>query len=228
MPTLITRGALSARGFGMFGGGLAAWGTPTSLGTGTNSAGGTIILSTVTAPVGSMVVVLVAEANTAAGSVTDSAGNTYTLAKLINGNPNAQIFYSSGIAALASGTITYTKAASGSNVVISAFYITGAAASPLDLATTGTTGTSTSPSITSAAPAVVNELFVTATQWAVASQTLTQDTNHAWAAITLAQGNSLSITGGTFVNTGSGALTYAPTISASETWKQLLVSFKHA
>lgn len=211
--------------------------TVTDIGHNSNGTGTTLAVSVPVAGIaaGALVLVAVQEGSTIVnGSVADSAGNTYTNdANATSGSNGIRLqLYRSVIATgLTSGqSITYTKHANNHATGISAFYATsstGWPASPLDLSPAGTTGTSTSPSITSGTPAAAGELFAAAAAWS-ATATFTQDSGHGWAVpfdVDTAQ-SSASIGGGNQVNAGTGALTFNPTLSASVAWGAVLVSYK--
>lgn len=232
MPLIVSRGALCAAAFGF--GSVAksvVWGTPTSLGVNASTTGATVTLTGCTVPAGALIVVCVMDNAAVAGSVADTL-NSYALASsvVVNAANILQAFYAYNVTALSSGTITYTKHTSGATAVISAFYITGelTGSTPLDLVTLPTSGTSTSPSITSGTPTVSNEFFVGFIGTPTAGVTLTQDVTHAWQNFPVIENANNTIAGGSFVNAGSGALTYAPTLSGSVKWGALLISFKHS
>ena len=210
-----------------------AWGTPTNIGTVSGSSGPNLLLSGVTIPAGALICVAITTiGSSTTGSVNDSVnGPTYTLATSyqIGAILNVELHYFYNSAALSGASLTYRKGKSNDLTSMSAFYVTGSQTSsdPLDLVTTPTGGSSTSPSITSGTPAASGELFVGAVGW-VLSDTFTQAS--LWAAPPTAELIAgANIAGGYLVNAGAGAETYAPTlVSTAETWGALLVSFKVA
>lgn len=208
----------------------SVWGTPTSVGTAGSNGSSAVLISSVTAPTGALMVVAVYESSNTAGSVADSASNTYTLASSSCASSKCvQLFYAYNITALASGTITYTRGGSVDNVAESAFYVTGeqTSSAPLDLVTTPTSASSQFPTITSGTAAVAGEFFVSVVGVNTTSFSITsQDTNHAWATPPVANNTNAFIGGASFVNPLTTALTYAPTLSSSQLYKELLISFK--
>jgi hypothetical protein len=194
-------------------------------------------------PAGALICVAVCDRTNSvpAGSVSDSAGNTYSA--IVGANLNGatasgygRIFYAWNVAALVSGnTITFTKASS-NNGGLSAFYATGidAAADPKDTAVTASsTSNSTTPSITSGTASVAGELFVAATPRAGAiggPDSFTQDTGHGWAApfndVGGNGGADSRVSGGNQVNSGTGAITYAPTYGTAHSQCALICAFK--
>ena len=206
-------------------------------GVGGNSTGATATISGVTVPAGAIIVVLVGEASGASslGSVSDSAGNSYSIITQAanDGSPVfgvGGIFYSTTGNALSNGTITYTKQSSPDAASLSAVYVTGAAATnPLDTAVTASaTGLSTNPSVTSGTPATNCELFIGALSWSPNSGTFGEDGGNGWATPPN-QGTSESFTvvaGGSQVNGSYGAKTFAPSLSASFKWAAFIIGFK--
>ncbi len=193
---------------------------------------------------GALIVVLINEASTtgATGTVTDTAGNTYTKAATKTNNNAAangcgSIFYAWNVTALNVGnTITYTRNTAGKAVAMAALAAGGiqSSSNPLDLNTTPTFGSSTGGTgISSGTPAVAGELFVGGITLNpnASGDTFTQDTNHAWAVpfavLKGVGGGTNGLAGGSFVNPLNTGLTYAPT-HTSRTWAAFLLSFKPA
>lgn len=177
----------------------------------------------------------------------DTNNPTYTLAGTAQFNNNiiangfGQNFFVPGAAALVSGNnITYTKSVTGSRTGAIFTYVTGldTTGAVLDTAVTATaTGTGTSPSVTSGIPTIVGELFIgciTASDITSTAIVFTQDTGNGWAA----PPNAASVTGvgppafslreagGNQVNSGIGALTFAPTLGSSLPWAAFVFGFK--
>lgn len=186
-------------------------------------------------PAGALVIVIAGEDSlTPGGSVADTAGNTYSVgASKANVSGFGRIFYAWNVAALVSGnSITYTKQTSGDKVAVSACYATGiqTTSDPIDGAFTATaSGSSTSPSVTSGTAAVSGELVVGASVALGRDiDTFTQDAAYSTppTAINNAGAGSVNplVAGGNLVNAGTGAKTYAPTIT-SRPWSALIVAF---
>jgi uncharacterized protein (TIGR02217 family) len=208
-----------------------------------NLSGATLAISGTAVPTGALIVVIVAEANTTGpgGSVADAVGNTYVSGPSVEMNGSAsngfiQLYYVTSAIALTSGNaITYTKAVSGSNAGITAFYATGA--SPLDSGATATAvGSSSTPSVTSGSPSIAGDLFVAAVGYnSGTAVTFTQDGT--WPTPSLLAQYYASPSGsnpgptlgmGTRVNAGVGTERYAPTLSSTHAWAALVVAFKAA
>jgi len=186
---------------------------------------------------GDLVCVFVTEAATAAGaSVVDSAGNTYTKAGSAfpnnsSANGTSSLWYSittSGVTT--GGSITYNKNGTGATEMTILSANSGGGAWSIDINLTPTTGSSTTPSVGPGTPAVAGELFVGAVgiSGGAAGDTYTQPGSFAapFTAITQSGGGKAA-KGGNWVNSGTSATTYNPTIT-SRTWCAFLVSFKVA
>ena len=206
--------------------------TTTNLGTATSTSGATCAITGVNAPAGSLIVVVVAETAPALGSVADGVNGVYSLplSKAFNGGADAGgVFFFLNSAALAAATITYTKGTSGSNVAMSAFYISGAAASAaLDTSVTaGATGNSTSPSVTSGAAQVANEIIVGAIM-SLGAPAYTQASAFSAPPTLAAVSTIATVAGGVMVNAPAGATTFAPTLGTSEQWAAIILGFQSA
>ena len=116
--------------------------------------GGTSVTTLVSVPAGCLIVV----GFRGSTAPTDSAGNTYTLAKTVSSPGGSALFlyYCANCLALPSGS---TITATGGSVITAAFTGGILAASPLDQAVSAS-GTSTTPSVTSGVPAESGELWI--------------------------------------------------------------------
>lgn len=195
----------------------------------------TVAISSVTVPAGSLIVIFIEEAIATVGGTVSDGSNTYTKAasKSQAGVVFGAFYYAWNSLALSGATITYTKENSGVATTMAAFYATGiqTASDPLDAAVTATAGgVSATPSVTSGTPGTSGELFVGCTGRNAGAETFTQDsTNGSYAAPPDAFAIAVSGVGGGFlVNAGSSAKTYAPTISSSRTWVDIIIGFKAA
>ena len=209
------------------------WGTPTNIGTASDvSSAATVQLSSVTVPAGSLIVVCATEGSTTAGwACADGASNSYVMAaSQATGDSGAEtvVFYARNSKALSSSTITFTKGRASDNTVISAFYVSGALASatPLDLSAS-TSGTSASPSLASGTPANSNELFVGIVGWESSVTTFTQAASWAAPPNAISAIVGAEVAGGYLIGavTGTAAQTYAPTLSGSVPWAEIVLSF---
>lgn len=198
----------------------------TSLGTAIDTTGSTCVLSGLTVPAGSLIFVTVRESVAiASGTISDSAGNAWiTIPGAASGGTAgfATNFYTYNSLALSAGSITYTKNTALNGTVLSALYATGiqTTANPIDNSVTAGPTTSAAaanpPSITSGIPSISGDLLigVTAAADPTTLLTYTTDTGHGWAvpptfvASTAALG---VVGGGSQVNSGTGATTFAPT-----------------
>lgn len=195
-------------------------------------------------PAGALIVVATEEFGSfdpGSSAVTDSKGNTYT--QVANGTANnvsagnrllTSLWYAKNITALVNGnTIKFTLAQTGDAAAMSAFYATGIqTASPLDTAVTATAfGASAAPSVTSGTPGQAGELFVAFVGGPGNSGTYTQDSGNGWATpFDDSKSGTLStdsrVSGGNQVNSGTGTLTFAPTLGASSAWWAAIIGFK--
>lgn len=173
-------------------------------------------------------------------AVTDTQTNAYSKVDSViinntSSNGSIYLFFSYNITALVSGnTITFTPAASG-RLTLSCFYVTGEqiSSSPIDAAAStsgGAFGQSTTPSATMrAAPVAANSLVVGVIGSGFGSgDTFTQDsTNAAYAT----PPNSASVTGSAIYGgnvVSSSQLTYAPSLSTSRQWGEVIGVFAPA
>ena len=205
----------------------------TNIGTKSGGSVTSISLTTgISVPVGALIVVCAAEStnNGTIGTVADSvnSGNYSSVGvQPINNSTNGScnVYYFSGSSILSSSaTITYSGSQTPSSQVMSAFYATGVvASSALDTNVTqtsfGLTGfpeTTYGPT-TSGTPSESGELFVGALfvqkSTAYGSGFYVQDTGNNWSSppTVIVVVGAQSVGGGTQVNSGSGAITFAPT-----------------
>lgn len=209
----------------------------TNIGIGSNLAGSTATRAIPAGgvPAGALLICCIADASPSllgGGSISDTI-NTYTAVTAVANNGSilngfGQLFYAENVTALTSAnTITYTKAVTGNRATIDALYATGIVSSgSLDTAVTATTtGSSTTPSVTSGTPALAGELFLAFATVNVASA-YTQDTGHSWATPPTASNAQISIGGGTQVNAGSSPITFAPTWGTTGAWAAFVYGFK--
>lgn len=196
-------------------------------------------------PAGNLIVVEVQDTTpgAATGTMSDTAGNTYTLA--ISRSPNnsstngsTQYFYAWNCAALVSGnTIVYTGTSGTTSKSVSAVYTNEAdnTADPLISAVTTTaTGTSATLSVTSGVPGVANAVFFACVgRNNPTGAVFTQDTAHGWSNppndTHEGSGSPHSgINGGSQVNATNSALTFAPGWSTTANQALLIIAFNPA
>ncbi|MHB8529723.1 MAG: hypothetical protein ACYC8V_09470 [Caulobacteraceae bacterium] len=141
-----------------------AIGTPVSLGTANNT--GAVVseaITGVTVAAGTAIIVLAGfNVVISAPSVTDSAGNVYSVSAVQNAGGSRSYFlaWSTTGGALAGGSITASWTTAG-KVGMAAIGVTGLAASPLDVTGTAATGTATSAAaVATGTLASANELLI--------------------------------------------------------------------
>ena len=211
--------------------------TFTGIGANANTSGSTLTITTAWSAGVTLCVVVTEQSGgtlTGSGTVTDSNGRTYVkrIAQLYNSSKAcAYVFTCDNASAGTSVTVTYNKVGT-SKCAMSIVRVDGAAAASDDKWAVAT-GSSTSPSVTSPAPSQANEGFVGFISWIGNgnTDTFSQDTSLAWSDPptpfhTTSGTNDAIVNGGSVVNTGSGALTYAPTISTSRPWAAAIICFK--
>lgn len=175
--------------------------------------------------------------STGAGTVSDTAGNSYTLRT--SAHPNGvtadgtlQLFECPNCLALSSGnTIKYTTGSGSSNIFLECAYATGVAtSSPNDSGATNTaTGSSTTPSVTSGSPAQSGEVFFATVMFFANVASPTQPSG--WTGLTTESNGTVNetLTSGYIVNAGTGTETYNPTgLTPSSFWAALIVAYKPA
>ena len=203
-----------------------------AIGVGSSSSGGTCTITSVTAPAGALIVVLVTENAGAIGTMADGTNGSYAAADSATFNAAGDVggvFYFANSSALSGATITYTKHTSGDSVAMSAFYATGmATTSVADSAVTASaTGSSTAPSVVSGTPGALNDLIVGA-MFSAGAPTYTQAAGFATPPTLEAISTTLTAGGGVMVNTLEQPVTFAPTLGTSEAWLAMTVGFKAA
>jgi hypothetical protein len=214
-----------------------AWGTPTDIGNAHSSGSSFVGKNGVTVPAGSLIVILVHENNgtgSIAGTVTDTASNTYHLAGSIEGFGGHffQIFYAYNVNALSSQSINYASHYASFLLVdieIVGMYVSGekTISDPFDSSSFATASAATSsPSVTSGTPAATGELFVGATVLIGATPTLTQSSGWSAPPNEYKLTSVVDILCGTKVNAGGSAQTYNPTSPGSYEFLTLIASFK--
>ena len=227
-------------GFGGYQDASSSWaGAITNLGFGHSASGSVAVTVGAACAIGDTVFVIANSDGTNVPGVTDSGSNTWTqIGSTLNlngssANGNATLWYSVLTTGLTSGVSTITNTTSGAgSTQLNCSKITGLSAAPLDTAVTATaTGTGASPTVTSGTPAQSGECFVAGVSYRT-SATFTQDTGNGWAAPpnlgpTGTSGPTISIGGGSQLNSGSGTKTFAPTIGAV-TYAIYVVGFKPA
>jgi hypothetical protein len=214
---------------------------------GTGGGGATTNTITVPAggvPKGAMIVLGVTEGGTGAetpGRAFDSVGNQYQLLTYryqnngVASGLGALYYCPATQAALASAqTISYTLGLSGDTCALSAFYATGQLGTndTVDWSVLRTaTGASATPSVASGVATTPGELFVGWLAWDNAS-TVTQDNLHApWSTppnLVNISTNTFNGFGGNFVNSGTTAKTYAPTMGTGQSWAIFIAGFRPA
>lgn len=202
-------------------------GTPLALGS-ANAASGSLTLALTTtadSPAGATIVVFIASGNTATiNSVTDSAGNTYTAGNsLSSGSTKQNIYWCIGALHLpAGGTITGAWAASTGSKMLGAMSVSGILS--VDQQPTGTSGTGTSPSITSATLGQAGEIVFA--QVTIASGAGDGFTPAPGFTVGGSASNGAAMRWSYKASLDLGAVTYAPTLGTSRNWGAKLIAFK--
>lgn len=206
-------------------------GTPVELGTQVSANGASltaVITTTADAPAGSCIwVPAVATGDTVISSIADSASNTYAPVTNYTGGGSGNVikgFWCIIPALLPSGsTITVTFSSTNGRKFIAAFSTTGI--SGIDLTASGATGTSTTPSITTAALAQANSQ-AWATTYVGAGYLDTWTEAAGWTSHTTAVTETRIMRTAHINLASASAVTYAPTNSVSRTWTMNAVVFK--
>lgn len=217
-----------------------SWGTPASLGTAnTSTAAHTLVLSAVTVAQGSLIVVTggMSQTNGNAVIVTDSAGNTYTVVQRYRGASAVVGFIAFAIAttALSSGSITIAATTTGAtnfnSAAFGAFSVTGGTAEDVAAETTGENTATTTPSLTSGAPANSGDIFF-CTSYVGSTNANVYTEDGAWTNLINQLGSSVSqphaLSASYLVDAGSSAQTHAPTYGSVVNITQIIAAFSLA
>jgi hypothetical protein len=161
------------------------------------------------------------------GTISVSGGGTWALAAQAGSTADGKIFiYYCASATGGNTTVTVDPNGTTCDIDLTLSEWSGAAASPLDVAPTATTGTSTAPAISSGTLAQADELIVAITTQISADTTLTIDGTYTEI------GENESNTGGQCYNaqykivSSTSSDTADWTLGASRTWYACLASFK--
>ena len=219
-----------------------SWGTPTIIGTSlTTTVGATSgNITSVTASVNDLVVVSGSIVKSAGSGVTvslsDSAGNTYTVIKGYASGPACIGFigWAYITSSLSAGTITVSISggANWSSAEAGASKVKGAASSTTeDTSARATTNAaaSTSPTITSGTPTNSGEIFFcTYANAGSTADTFTEDSTHSWTNLYAKTGTTSSTFSQSYeINSGSGTLIHNPT-TTSRAYVQCIMAFNLA
>lgn len=212
-----------------------AIGTPTAIGQNSTSAAASSLVLTTTAavPAGAMIVLEIANHNSAAvvpSSVTDSAGNTYTLISAINSSAVSEtLAYALNATALASGSTITITFPSTRNAAAAAYYVTGIATSgAVDQQASNTTGSSATPSVgPTSATTQADELVIGLFGYSN-SRTFTPGSGYTALATVESTGTVRGTTGEYKIVSATGTQTPDGTFSSSTSFAGLVVTFKAA
>jgi hypothetical protein len=210
----------------------------TDLGTASGTIGGTISITGVNVPAGSLIYVFAFEKNITGdlGFAFDSS-QTYNILSATSPDSNvlegtATVFYIANCLALVGDTITYFKGTPGIYASMAVLYVTGVQQQPDPVVAAGTaTGTGSSPSVTLGPFLSSGDLIICNLAWSAgAGDTFTQDSTHAAFATPpdtlIASGSSAGIAGGFVVYMNTAALTYAPALNNARPWAVLMQGFR--
>ncbi len=209
--------------------------TVTNIGTNTGSVTATVVITVPVGgvPVGSVIIVCVADSSISAvgGSVADTGGNTYTRQvgqdnNALTTNGFGAVFTAPVTTALVSGnSITYTLALTAA-AAVSAFWVQ-VKSSPLIAVSAA--GSSTTPSNTGSGVSRTGTFCIGVVSTTNGSgDAFTQDsTNAAWATppVRIGLAGGPTIAGGSVTNNTTNALTYAPTFGTSNPWADMILIF---
>lgn len=180
---------------------------------------GTVLFTGLTIPAGALVVLGVSDvsATSTLGTVTDSAGNAWSNTGWTdNAAGGASIFWSRLTNPLNAGTITVTSRSGAGTIAAGGMWATGPAAAPYDAAAFGTTGvTSAAPTCISGAPSAAGELFFGMWAAGAVARTVTNDPGWTSHGVVNPTAALYGLAVASRINTGTGALTYAPTLNTS-------------
>jgi len=205
---------------------------PVSIGTVNSVASSTtlVLTTTVASPAGATIILAVGWVTTATTiTVTDSAGNTYTLGTLCSGTATqGQFVFSPASNPLPSGgTITVTFAAAVAVKGAVAATVAGLRNAPADTEAAGATGTSAAPTITSVTGTYPRELVV---GFAVvnAGDADTYTPVAGWTAIGSALPVGMGLRFDRVLTTTTAGKVFNPTLGTSRTWVVNAKTFKGA
>ncbi len=212
-----------------------------NIGTNSGAVGASLAVTVpagVSIPAGSVICVGVSELSTTfstAGSVTSTVVGSSVFTSAMSAPKNNTItsgvggfFYESQSAAISSGSlITYNRNISATPCAMSAFYITGASTvvDPYDLGfAKSTTGTGTTPTVTSGSPVRGNYIAVGLIA-ASSEATITNPSTFA-TPFTLVTRVSAAVGGGNTVQASTAALTFNPTLGTSQPFVAFIAGFR--
>jgi hypothetical protein len=200
-----------------------AIGTPVQLGSGTSIASGSSFSTIANCPAGNLILVPVwIRSAIAVSSVTDSAGNSYSLAiRNLNGTVAAELWYAANCINLPSaGTITVN----GPTYDAAAIGVSGiATASPLDATNSFSGASSTTFSLATGALAQANEIAVGAFALAAGANSGFVEAA-GFTSVTIPSSN-ISKSAYQIVSS-AGSVTYAPSWSAARATSAIVATFK--
>ncbi len=208
-------------------GGGSGSGTPVLTVVGGKTSGGgdnTITLNSATIAAGSLIIVAAtSSSNVTLSSVSDGT-NTYTVDDNGTGNPCTGIASCADCVGIVGATITATFSGLASTQAIAVYAVANMALStPLDKKASAS-GTSTSPTATTAATTVNNTVVI----GAVANTTPVTRTEAAGFTSDSASGSGFqgNVAHKTVNPTTTGAQTYAPSFASSVFWRCLVAAYK--
>lgn len=205
-----------------------AIGTPVSLGNNTGSTPTLTITTTANAPIGTVIFVAVGYANTTdVITVTDTNGNSYTKDKeMSSGATRALIFRSVALTSqLNSGATITVNNPGGPNIGASAYHVTGLATSPIDVISTGASGSSTTPTDSVTTLNAVDIVFGLTNYNSAPTYT---PPGGSWNTLTAATVNDGTIRWSYQIVASTNTYTFNPTLGTSQSWDAFVASYKGA
>lgn len=192
-------------------------------------------------PAGALILITVSDSSiiNTNSTCTDTAGNTYTsrhgkTKNNVAANGFANFWESDNSLALVSGNtiVVHVGSATTANISANACYVTGVsnrASGPYNAAVSAeTSGSSTTPSVTSNVPATAGQIFFAYAAGTTLIASFTQDsTNATWASPPGSVSNAAPpLGGGNVINNTLSARTYAPTFGTTDTWAAAIIAYE--
>jgi hypothetical protein len=221
---------------------MAAWGTPSQLGTAVDAgAAHSLTTSTITVTQNDLIFVtgeMQANGNGNAVLCSDSAGNTYTTFSRYRTGTTGVAFVCWAIAAtaLSSGTVTVADTSTGgtnfTHCTMAVNSVSGNTTSSVeDSAAEGANdgAATTAPTVTSGTPGTAGDLFVVVYgSISTNANTYTEDAGHSWTNRNSKIGStSLTMSSGYLIDAGTSTHIHAPT-TGNVTYAQVVTAFKLA
>lgn len=214
---------------------LAAWATPTQVGSpSANTSGSSLTSAAVTIAAGHLIVITGTIRGTTITGITDQAGDTFTLATPCqrSGNFDYAFIAWTVTAGLSSQTISTTQGGASTGTEFSVWDVTGQAASSPEDTTVRNCATNntavTNPSVTSNAPSQSGDLFFISYGNPTNSSGFTYSNSGSWLPSGgFGTGNAALVGVGSYLDaTGSSSAQTASPTTASRNYEFFITAFK--